>query len=82
MPIAVSEKNVLSFIIIFGTLSFPTGQSSRQHNAVIFGDTQISLIHSVGWVEGGLQAKNQLDPFIRFGSTPTCDRQTQTAGDS
>ena len=41
-----------------------------------FGDTQISLQHSVGWVEGSSRAKNQRDSSIRFDKTPSSDRQT------
>jgi len=31
-------------------------------------------------VENSLRAKNQINPFIPFDRTPTCDRQTQTDG--
>jgi len=41
-----------------------------------FGDTQISLQHSVGWVEGSSRAKNQRDSSSRFDKTPSSDRQT------
>ena len=38
--------------------------------------------HSIGLVERSLHAKNQINPFIPFDRTPTCDnltdRQTQT----
>ena len=34
----------------------------------------------MGYVERSFHATNQLDPFIRFGRTPTCDRQTDTDG--
>ena len=49
-----------------------------ERNTVIVVDTWISLKHSVGLVERSLRAKNQLDPFIHFDRTPTCDRQTDT----
>ena len=32
--------------------------------------------NSVGRVEGSSRAKNQLDSFIRFDRTPTCDGRT------
>jgi len=49
--------------------------------------TQISLQHSIGYVEGSLHAKNQLNPLRRFNRTPTCDghttqTHTQTKGHS
>ena len=49
-------------------------------SAVIFEGTWTSLKDSVGMVEGSYHAKNQLDSFIRFDRTPTCDRQTDTDG--
>jgi len=45
-------------------------------SAVIFGDNGISFYHSVGRVEGSSHAKKQLDSFIRFRRTPTCDGET------
>jgi len=41
-----------------------------------FGAMRISM--RVGYVEGSLHAKNQLNPFSRFSRTLTCDRQTHT----
>ena len=43
---------------------------------LIFGDTQISLQHSVGYVEESLHAKNQLDSSSPFHATPAYDGQT------
>ena len=34
------------------------------------------LITQSGWVEGGPYAKNQLDSYSRFNTTPACDKQT------
>ena len=55
-------------------------------STLIFGDTRIFLNHGVGHVEGSLRAKNELDPFIHFSRTPTCDSRTdrhwQTRGHS
>ena len=47
-------------------------------SALIFGDTRISFQHSAGWLQGSCRAKNQLDSFIPFDETPTCDKQTDT----
>jgi len=45
-------------------------------SALILVDNRISFYHNVGRVEGSSHAKNQLDSFIRFDRTPTCDGQT------
>ena len=47
-------------------------------STLIFVDTQISLKHSIGLVEKKLRAKNLINPFMAFDTTPTYDRQTQT----
>ena len=39
----------------------------------IFGDTHISLYHSVVWVEGSNHTQNQLDSSSRFNTIPACD---------
>jgi len=31
--------------------------------------------HSVGFAEGSVCTKNELDPFSRFDTTPACDRR-------
>jgi len=41
-----------------------------------FVDTGVCLKRSVGLVERSFPAKNQINPFIPFDKTPTCDRQT------
>ena len=40
-------------------------------STLIFGVTRISLKHSVGQVEGSIDAKNQLNPSNRLSRTPT-----------
>ena len=40
------------------------------------GDTEISLEHGVGQVNGSILAKNQLDSRSRFDTMPTCDGRT------
>ena len=50
----------------------------------IFGNTQLSLQHSVGHVEGSLHAKEparSVQPFRYVGLIPTCDRQTPDDGE-
>jgi len=47
-------------------------------STLIFGDTLISIKHSVAWVEENLYAKSQLDPCSHFNTIPACDRHTQT----
>jgi len=56
------------------------GDKVAEGSTLLFGDTISSLQHSVGHVEGSSRAKKQLDLFIRFDRTPTCDRQTQGGG--
>jgi len=51
------------------------GQSSRGKD-LNFGDTEISLQHSVGQMEESLRAKNQLDSSSRFDTIPACEEQT------
>ena len=43
-------------------------------STLIFEDIRISFKHSIGEVEGSYDAKSQLDLFICFYTTPTCDR--------
>ena len=42
-----------------------------------FGDTQISLQHSAGWVEGSLHTKYQFDSSSHFDTMPACNRRTE-----
>ena len=49
-------------------------QAPRNRDTLSFGGTGISL----QYVQGSSHAKNQLDSFSRFDSTPTCGRQTRT----
>ena len=58
----------------------PWSQSREKY--LYFGDARIFLQHKhIGQVRGNLCASNQLDPSIRFGTTPACDRQTDTDSD-
>jgi len=49
-------------------------QAPRNRDTLSFGGTGISF----QYVQGSSHAKNQLDSFSRFDSTPTCGRQTRT----
>ena len=50
----------------------------QERCTLIFVDTRNSLNRSVGLVERSLRAKKQINPFIPFDRTPTCDRRTRT----
>jgi len=45
---------------------------------LFFADTGIFFKRSVGLVERSLHAEKQINAFIAFDRTPTCNRQTQT----
>ena len=46
-------------------------------STLIFEDTHIFLQRSVGYVEGSLHTKTQLDSRSRFNAIPVCDRRTR-----
>jgi len=53
-----------------------------ERSALVLGGIQFSPKHSVEYDEESSRANNQLDSFVRFDRTQTCDRQTggQTDG--
>ena len=52
--------------------------SEKSSLPLFFADTGISLKHSVRLVKRSLHAEKQINAFIPFDKTPTCNRQTQT----
>ena len=60
----------------------PDGGEITSQSPYVFGNIRIFLQHSVVWLEGSSRVKNQLDSFIRFRRTPTCDRQTDRQTDT
>ena len=51
------------------------GTKPQREVPLTSGDIQISLQHSVGYVEASLPVKNQLDSSSSFDRIPACDGQ-------